>query len=193
MDKNAEVLLNAWLNDYGDNLYSWAVHKLRSEDLAKDLLQETFIAALQGWDRFEGKSSVKTWLTSILNNKIRDHFRKEKKGMFSLEAMAGERNIDDFFDAKGTWKAEHRPMPWDEEKKELLDTPGFREVLFNCLNGLSERFRNVVTSKYLDERESSEICQELGISASNYWQILHRAKLQLRACLDGNWFKQNSA
>lgn len=189
MDKEKQEHLETWIREYSDTLYTWASYKLNDADLAKDLVQDTLISALQAWDRFEGRSSIKTWLTSILNNKIRDHYRKNKNRMFSLDEMAGERPIDDFFDSNGGWKPEHRPQLWGEDDAALLDQTAFRDALYSCINGLSDRFKNVMVGKYLEKKESADLCQDLGISATNFWQILHRAKVQLRNCLDSTWFK----
>ncbi|MBI1221240.1 MAG: sigma-70 family RNA polymerase sigma factor [Bacteroidetes bacterium] len=186
--KEAYVKLEDWIMQYSDHLYSWASYRLNDPELAKDLVQDTFIAAYQSFDRFEGRSSEKTWLTSILNNKIRDYFRKNKHQIFSLNEQSGERNLDEYFDSTGAWKPEYRPSLLDEDQA-LLDVPEFRAILYGCLDALSDRFRKVMVGKFLDTKDSTELCQELGISASNFWQILHRAKLQLRNCLDTNWFK----
>ena len=68
-----------WLDDYGDMLYRYAFSRVRSEAIAEDLLQETFLAAIQGLTKFNGKSSVSSWLVGILKHKTMDHFRSTKK------------------------------------------------------------------------------------------------------------------
>ena len=69
--------LEVCVNEYSDYLYNFAMTKLSDKDLALDLIQDTFVAAFQGVDTFEGRSAPKTWLTSILKRKIIDHWRKE--------------------------------------------------------------------------------------------------------------------
>src|SRR5690606_11208574 len=101
--------------------------------------------------------------------------------------------ISDFFDEKGLWRMDKRPGLEIPEESELLDNPEFRKAFYGCIDRLSERFRKVVTGNYLDTKESPELCQELGISASNLWQIIHRAKLQLRQCLNGQWFNHSES
>jgi RNA polymerase sigma factor (sigma-70 family) len=73
----SENTINDWVVAHTDSLYEWAFYKLSDEELTKDIVQETFITAFQKIDSFEGKSNPKTWLFSILNNKIIDHYRKE--------------------------------------------------------------------------------------------------------------------
>ncbi len=70
---------DTWIARFGDYLYSIALFKTNKVEIAQDLVQDTFLSALKANDHFEGRSSEKTWLTSILNNKIIDYYRKESK------------------------------------------------------------------------------------------------------------------
>lgn len=187
-DANAQ--LSEWVDLYSDELYTWATYKLSHEENAKDLVQDTFIAAAQAFSRFEGRSSIRTWLFSILNNKIRDHFRKNKGRTVYMSDMQFDDSGDERFDEHGAWKPEHRPQAWQDADMHLLDDLDFRKVFDACLNRLSDRFKNAVVWKFLEKKESDVICQDLNITPSNFWQILHRAKLQLRSCLELNWFKK---
>ena len=63
-----------WVYQYGDALFSWSISKTKNKELSEDLVQDTFIAALKSFESFENRSQPKTWLISILNNKIIDHF-----------------------------------------------------------------------------------------------------------------------
>ena len=76
MAANSNIDLNSLLDDHSDYLLSFAMSKLKDIDLAKDLVQDTFVSALTKLDSFEQRSSLRTWLTSILNRKIIDHWRK---------------------------------------------------------------------------------------------------------------------
>jgi len=99
-------------------------------------------------------------------------------------------NLFDFlFDSNGQWKKNQRNVNWFNDTEELLDNPEFNLVLADCLNRLPLTWNAALQLKYLREKEQKTICQELGISATNYWQIIHRAKLQLKACLEIYWFK----
>ena len=68
---------HTWVKSHADYLYAYTIKRIADEEQAKDLVQETFLAALEKVDRFEGKSSERTWLTAILKNKIIDVYRKK--------------------------------------------------------------------------------------------------------------------
>jgi RNA polymerase sigma-70 factor (TIGR02943 family) len=172
-----------WVNLYSDTLYSWAYYKTSSKETSEDLVQDTFMAAHQNYSRFESKSNPKTWLLSILKNKIADHFRIKYR---SQEKEAEP--LDRFFNENGDWVLAERPRNWDATEEELLNNKHFNKTLSGCLEKLPAHWRASITLKFLEERKSAEICQELSISTTNFWQIIHRAKLQLRKCLELNWF-----
>lgn len=176
--------LKLWVELYTDSLYSWALHKTSKKETAEDLVQDTFMAAVLSFDKFEGKSNPKTWLFAILNNKIVDHYRSSLKKTVVSDAAF----MDTFFDDAEHWNTEEMPQPWNDVPH-LLDDTEFQNTLTNCMKKLPESWHTALQSKYLEEKKSEIICQELNISMTNYWQVLHRSKLQLRKCLDLNWFK----
>ena len=178
--------IKCWVEMYSDNMFSWALHKTSSKEAAEDLVQETFLAALQSFDKFKGDSKPKTWLFSILNNKINDHYRSS----FRKPLIADNTFIDKLFDENDQWEAQERPQQWADETGHLLDNSDFQKTLGNCMQKLPENWFSAIQLKYLEEKNSELICQELEITTTNFWQILHRAKLQLRKCLEVNWFKK---
>src|SRR6056297_1041862 len=185
MSKEETIDLSALVEKHTGELFARAYHKVSDAELAKDLVQETFLAAAQNVKTFKGKSSPKTWLFAILNNKITDYYRKKVNQTVSIDHQL----FSNLFDEEGSWKKEKRPQAWQEEEKNLLDDTEFQQILDKCLDQLPEHWNNAVKLKYLLSKKGDEICQELGISRSNYWQIIHRAKLQLRDCIENNWFK----
>jgi RNA polymerase sigma-70 factor (ECF subfamily) len=186
---NQKIIANdiaIWVEKYTQELYSWALHKISDSELAADLVQETFLAAAEKIESFKGDSSPKTWLFSILNHKIIDHYRKKVNQPVHLENHAFSR----FFSNEGDWKENNKPKNWhaQENEQHLLDDNEFLNVLKKCLDALPEKWSISVKLKYLSDKSGDEICQELDITPSNYWQIIHRAKLQLRECIEKNWF-----
>lgn len=194
MNENpSSVAIRKWIEDYSDKMYSWAFYKTNNKESAEDLVQDTFLAAFRSYDKFEEKSNPKTWLFGILNHKIADYFRKayEQKVVneSSRNSEAGKAFLDTFFDADGSWIKEQRPKPWPEDRH-LLDNAEFVRTLRVCMAELQPHWFAVITLKYLEQEKGKNICQELQITPTNLWQILHRAKLQLRKCLESHWFKK---
>ncbi len=190
--ENARVEIKNWVTLYADSLYTWALHKTSSKETAEDLVQETFLAAVQFFERYKEKSTPKTWLFSILNNKISDYYRRKYKNPATTELQqsddAAEELFETLFERDGHWANSEKPLLWSEEPEHLLDNEEFCEILQQCLQKLPVHWRAAIQLKYLEEKNGESICQELAISPTNYWQVLHRAKLQLRKCLERNWF-----
>ena len=178
-----EIVLLVKVHTQG--LFSYAFAKVQQKELAEDLVQDTFLAAYQSYGRFEGKSSLKTWLFSILKHKIADYFRSKYKS--GTEVSAGA--VELFFDENHRWKPEYRPMDWGNEAG-LADDAEFSKALKNCFDQLTKKWSSAVHLKYLEEQDAEGICDKLEITKSNFWQIIHRAKLQLRNCLELKWFKK---
>lgn len=182
---NLNDTIKSWVMLYTPHLYTVAIYKTSDKETAEDLVQETFIAAVKGFEKFENKSEPKTWLLSILKNKIADHFRKSYRNQRDKTI-----SIDHFFDNTENWKSSERPQNWEiADEQQLLDNTEFAATLNNCIDKLPQQWKASVMLKYLEEKKTEMVCKELEITATNYWQILHRAKLQLRKCLELNWFK----
>lgn len=187
--ENSKTLLENWVNQFSDELFSWALYKTSSKETAEDLVQETFLAAFHKIETFQGKSQPKTWLFSILNNKVIDYYRlsaKTTKQTFSISENSGYELSDGLFNETENWKDNDINPIWDQEE-ELLDNPEFNNVMQGCMEDLPQKWKFAVTSKYLTDKNADEICQELEITTSNYWQIVHRAKLLLKKCLEMKW------
>jgi RNA polymerase sigma-70 factor (ECF subfamily) len=184
--------ITLWVEKYSDSMYNWTLTRVSDPVIAEDMVQETFLSAVKAIHSFKEKSNPKTWLFSILKNKIADHFRKQ----FKLETVneseiSGDDDIDFFgryFSSSNEWKKEYYSNEWSFSEDELLDDNEFREILEKCLRALNKKSLLSIQYKYIEEKDGKVICQELGITPSNFWQLLHRAKIQLRACLSENWF-----
>ncbi len=184
--ENKPVTVADLVHDYGDDLFRFAYAKTQNRELAEDLVQDTFLVAVDKLVSFRGDSSHKTWLISILRNKIADFYRKKAK------ANIHERDIEDqsfSFNAKGAWNTSNQPFVL-EESDHLLDNPQFVKVFYECIDGLPQLWNAVIKMKYINPKKSKEICKELAISETNLWQIVHRSKLKLKDCLDGKWNKK---
>lgn len=175
-----------WVDRYSDELYSFALSRVNDSDLAKDLVQDTFLSGLNNLSGFRGESAEKTWLYSILKNKIIDHYRKKKNTQSIENTMVAENY---FFEESGHWSDNKPKNDWEAKNTDTINSDEFLSVLQQCKKKMTELQQAVFTLKIQEEMESEMVCKELGITSSNYWVILHRAKLQLRECLEKNWIK----
>jgi RNA polymerase sigma-70 factor (TIGR02943 family) len=173
-----------WVDEHGDYLYRFALARVRRPDAAEDLVQETLLAGLQSVGRFAGQASERTWLTSILKNKLVDRFRRSGRTRAASDVGAGDEWLDDLFDKKGHWKS--APGRWGSDPADLLQRREFWEAFERCLAGLPERLRGVLSQRLLDGVSASDVCKAFEISASNLWTLLHRARVRLWHCLDRN-------
>ena len=187
--ENTKSVVESWVNQFSDELYSWAFYKTSSKETAEDLVQETFISAFNKIDSFQGKSQPKTWLFAILNNKVIDYYRlsaRTTKNNFHLTEESGFELSDGLFNTTENWVNNQVNSIWERDG-ELLDNPDFNLVMQYCIEDLPEKWRLAITSKYLSDHKADIICKELDITTSNYWQIIHRAKLLLKKCLESKW------
>jgi RNA polymerase sigma-70 factor (ECF subfamily) len=178
-----------WVENYSNLLFKYAVARIGDLESAEDLVQDTFLSALKSQDTFRGEISEKNWLFAILKNKIIDHYRSKARSLVtSLNEHLEKAN--DYFDEDGEWQQSARPQHWAVNYSQDIEKKEFYAILESCKQKLNELQNIVFTMKYLDDIDSENICKELNISSSNYWVLIHRAKLQMRHCLEKNWFKK---
>ncbi|MGR9046436.1 MAG: sigma-70 family RNA polymerase sigma factor [Gammaproteobacteria bacterium] len=175
-----------WLGLYGDILYRFSLARVRDPAIAEDLVQETLLAALKAKAHYAGQSSEQTWLIGILKHKIVDYFRKtsREKTQGYDDCVATEQE-DDFFDREGHWQISL--ASWSKPERSL-EQEQFYAVLQKCIGFLPPRMAHLFVLRELDGLESEEICRTMSISQNNFWVMMSRARVQLRHCLDLNWF-----
>ncbi|MEW6720255.1 MAG: sigma-70 family RNA polymerase sigma factor [Thermodesulfobacteriota bacterium] len=174
-----------WVDRYGDYLFRFAMLRVRDRSLAEDLVQEAFLAALRGRDSFSGESSEATWLAAILKHKIADHFRGQSREAPLFGEDPPDPAVDAPFAADGHWKT--GPADWGENPEELLLRKDFRDQLAKCLDALPPALANAFTLREVDGEDTKGICKVLGVTETNLWVILHRARARLRKCLEARW------
>ena len=177
-----------WVSLYGDLLYKYALPRVNDSVVAEDLVQETFLSALKALDSFRGEASEKNWLFAILKNKIIDYYRKRAVEQSLMETPDSSHLDNEWFDAEGKWLENKIPKDW-QVGDSPTDRKEMQKVINWCKNRLKELQQQVFILKYLEEMESVEICKVLNISTSNYWVLIHRARLQMRDCIEKNWIK----
>jgi RNA polymerase sigma-70 factor (TIGR02943 family) len=179
---------NRWVDEHGDCLYRYALLRVRTPEVAEDLVQETLLIAIRTQDRFAGRSSERSWLIGILKNKIIDHYRKlgRETSFTDLEFLKDEYSHK--FVERGFWNHDLGPHEWRPEADEVMHKGEFWQTMRDCLSKLPPRIADVFMLREMDDVPSKEICTALNISESNLWVMLHRARMALRECLEINWF-----
>lgn len=178
---------NKWVKLYADYLFNYAISRVDDQEIAKDLVQETFFSGIKSKDNFRGQAAERTWLVSILKRKIIDHYRK-------INSAKGKKEVRMSFyeegEKKGRWIEERVPQNWGNNADSAIENEELKETLETCINSLPEKYRIVFKLKTIEHYETDEICNALDISPSNLWVIIHRARIQLRQCMENKWFKR---
>lgn len=175
--------------EHRPHLVRFAAARLRQKEVVEDVVQEVFLSALKGADGFAGRSSVRTWLTGNLRNKIADHHRKSAREV-SIDALAeaaGVDGIDALFRENGHYV--HMPQSWRNPEESLTDQR-FCGVLEAGLGRLSANAGRAFLLRELMGFSVAEICKEMQVSTTNCHVLLHRARLRLRAYLEARWFAE---
>lgn len=175
----------AWLDEHGDALYRYACLRVRDTSVAEDLVQETLLAAFATPNRFAGRAAERTWLISILKNKITDHLRRVAREQPLDDELAEDEAITELFQRNGHWQTP--PSKWGEPHA-ALEQKQFWRVFSECLAALAPRQAQAFTLIEWDGATSEEVCKVLNLSPSNLWVLLHRARARIRLCLEHQWF-----
>jgi RNA polymerase sigma-70 factor (ECF subfamily) len=177
-----------------DALLRYARLHLRDQSAAEDAVHDALLAALQSSDGFLGDSSVRTWLIGILRRKLIDRLRKAQREIShtdaGLDADAADESglISRLFRQNGSWTAE--PAAW-RDPDAALEQDEFYAAFEICVQGLPQRCAQAFVLREIDGMEPADICKELGLTSSNYWVLMHRARLRLRECLENRWFARS--
>lgn len=196
MSRSNKHILNPsqWLALYGDYLFSVAMMKLNNTPLAEDMLQDTFLSAIKAAPNFKGQCSEKTWLTTILNNKIIDQYRKKsvlKEAQDYVDQTEHSFTQNFFESGPGAiphWLDDTYPKDWGSAADSRINQQEFENILQLCIQKMPEKLSMVFIAKFMEEDTSENICKDFSLTPSNYWVIIHRAKVLIRSCLEKNWF-----
>lgn len=171
---------------HGDFLYRFALVRVRNPDVAEDLVQDTFLAALQGSHYGTGPMAERGWMIGIIKHKIIDYFRRTTREPIHNPLQPDGQTADEEFLADGHWNAEGVAMQgWPDG---LLERRQFWDALALCLEKLPPRTAQVFTLREMDGVETEKICELLNVTPVNLGVILHRARKQLRDCLSRRYF-----
>ena len=164
---------------YTPGMRRLALSFVRTPALADDVVSEAWLAVLKGLDRFEGRSSLKTWIYRIVANIARTRAVREARSTpFSAFATADEPSVDpDRFAPDGHWDSP--PEPW----RAILDSEA-RAVIDAVIATLPEQQRQVIELRDVEGWSSEEVRNVLELSETNQRVLLHRARSKVRAALE---------
>jgi RNA polymerase sigma-70 factor (ECF subfamily) len=181
---NHKINPNQWINLYSDYLFNYTITRVNDREIAQDLIQETFLAGLKSMKNFKGEASERTWLISILKRKIIDYYRKINSNKGKAEVRINYNDAE----SEGDWLEERVADPFDKTAEDSLQNNELGDAIHNCLGKLPKKQADVFKMKTILNYETEAICNELDITASNLWVIIHRARTAMADCLEKNWF-----
>ncbi|TYA69827.1 sigma-70 family RNA polymerase sigma factor [Seonamhaeicola marinus] len=181
---NHQINPNNWIDLYSDYLYNYTITRISDKEIAQDLVQDTFLAGLKSMKNFKGEASERTWLISILKRKIIDHYRKINSNKGKAEVRINYKDDE----TEGDWLEERVADPFDKTAEDTMQNSELGEAIHNCLGKLPTKQADVFKMKTILGYETEAICNELNITASNLWVIIHRARTAMADCLEKNWF-----
>lgn len=175
-DERAFMLL---VRRYRASMLRLAAAYVPSQAVAEEVVQDAWLGFLRGLDRFEGRSSVRTWLFRILVNRARAAGTTERRSTAVADITA---TVDAArFDASGSWASP--PQPWTDLVDDRLAAEQMTEAVAAAMGDLPDRQRAVVTLRDIEGLSSEEVCSVLEITEGNQRVLLHRGRSRLRQLL----------
>jgi RNA polymerase sigma-70 factor (ECF subfamily) len=186
----------AWLLDrYSGSLRRLARAHVSTDAAADEVVSETWLAVITGIDRFEQRSSLKTWIHRIVLNIARTKGTREHRSVpfssLASEADAPESAVDpDRFrpagaPGAGAWASP--PVPWDEEPETHLSAGETLDVVRRAIAALPPGQQMVITLRDLEGWRADEVCNALELSETNQRVLLHRARSKVRTALEDHF------
>ena len=176
---------NNWISEYSDYLFHYTISRVNDREMAQDLVSETFLAGLKSMSNFKGEASERTWLISILKRKIIDYYRKINSNKGKAEVRMTYNNESE---VEGDWLEERVADPFDQTAEDKLENSELGDAIHECLGKLPQKQANVFKMKTILGYDTETICNDLNITPSNLWVIIHRARTALADCMEKNWF-----
>jgi len=163
---------------------------VRSPSVAEEVVQETWLAVIKGLDRFEGRSSLKTWVFRILGNRARSRAVSESR---TVPFSAIERDEHGYAVSPGRFRprSDHWPGHWSDPPLSWSDVPAeqvagaeTRAVVLEAIRALPPNQREVIALRDVEGMSAQEVCATLRLSDGNQRVLLHRARSRVRAVLE---------
>jgi RNA polymerase sigma-70 factor, ECF subfamily len=183
-----EAAFTALVERYHGALLRLAQLYVPNRAVAEEVVQETWIGVLKGLSKFEGRSSLKTWIFHILLNRARTRGQREDRSLpfsaaFEADAETGEPAVEpEWFKADGWWGP--HPHDWETIPEQRLLSQETRAVIHGAIEQLPPNQREVITLRDVEGWSSEEVCNALSISETNQRVLLHRARSKVRRALE---------
>lgn len=179
--------VDGWVRQWRGAMLRFARLHLSSHEDAEDAVQDTFAAALVADPATLTGVDPRPYLFGILRNKVMDKLRRRYRAEVTTDQP--EDDLDALlFDGRDHWLGGVAPKPWATPEAQLESDQFFR-VVDICVSNLPVKPARVFSMKEFLECGAEEICEALGITRSDYWQCLSRARKQIHLCLNERWFE----
>lgn len=164
------------VRDYGGRLLAVARRFLRNEEDARDAVQDAFLSAFRSIDRFEGNARLSTWLHRIVVNAALMKLRTRRR--------RPEQSIEDLLPSyQEDGHMEPSPSPWREAQQGGAEARELADLILRCIEQLPDPYRNVLMLRDIEDLDTQETAEIMGISAGAVKTRLHRARQALRGLL----------
>ena len=177
---------DGWVDQYADYLFNYAIARISDSEIARDLVQETFLAGLKSAKNYQGTATERTWLIAILKRKVIDYYRKINSKKGKAEVRVNYRSDQE---SEGDWLEEQVADPASILENDFIENEELGRAIQECISKLPKKQSTVFKMKTIRGLSTEDICNELGINPSNLWVMVHRARTSLMGCLNENWFK----
>lgn len=164
---------------------------VRTNEAAEEVVQETWIALIKGIDKFEGRSSLRTWLFTVMINIAKTRGIRDRRTVDAELAASGGATVDPARfrpasdpDWPGHWKDRSAPSPFPDTPEGSVLGAEFIALARRELDKLPDRQRTVVTLRDMMGFDSGEVCELLGLSVANQRVLLHRGRAAIRQALE---------
>lgn len=158
-------------------MFGYARLRLGDAEASEEAVQEALLGAWRSRESFNGRSSERTWLIGILRHKVLDAIAARTKSRFPRCKNADPGPADELF-SNGFWAK--TPTQWGGDP----NPAALRRAIADALETLPDQMRQAVVLREVDGLSGRVVCEILGITETNLWTLVHRAKSRLRVCLD---------
>jgi RNA polymerase sigma factor (sigma-70 family) len=181
--KNITLQPEKWVERYAGHLYNYALAKVNDAELSRDLIQETFLTALEQCHKFEYRSSERSWLTGILKIKIYNIYKQRLKKTLVVTDFQQAESVD-FFEDRSI------RMYFLDAGAAAVDpivNKEFFDFIKRCVDKWPKLWQTLFLMKFIELKNTEEICDKLKLSPAYYWVICHRIKTSLKRSLESFW------